>query len=141
MIVAGVGIVINGVTAWLFASGRKGDLNIRGAFLHMAADAVVSAGVVAAGLVIIYTGWTWLDPVVSLAIAAVIIVGTWSLLRESVASSLGAVPTGIEPKLVRGHLEALPRRRRDARPSHLADEHNRGRTDLPFTNARRPSRR
>lgn len=107
MIVAGVGIVINGVTAWLFASGRKGDLNIRGAYLHMAADAAVSAGVVVAGLVILYTGWTWLDPVVSLAIVLVIVVGTWGLLRESVASSLSAVPAGIEPRLVREHLSRL----------------------------------
>lgn len=107
MVVAAIGILINGVTAWLFASGRKGDLNIRGAFLHMAADAAVSAGVVAAGLVIVYTGWTWLDPVVSLAIAAIIVFGTWGLLRESVASSLSAVPAGIEPQAVRQHLAAL----------------------------------
>src|SRR6516165_6461206 len=72
MIVAAVGIVVNGVTAALFASGRKGDLNIRGAFLHMIADAAVSAGVVAAGLVILYTGWFWLDPLTSLGIVAVI---------------------------------------------------------------------
>ena len=108
MIVACVGIFVNGVTAWLFASGRKGDLNIRGAFLHMAADAVVSLGVVIAGLVILYTGWTWLDPVVSLLIVAVIIVGTWSLLRDSVALSLSAVPTSVEPESVRQHLAGLP---------------------------------
>src|SRR4051812_45180645 len=81
MIVATIGIVINGVTAWLFASGRKGDLNIRGAYLHMAADAAVSAGVVVAGLVILFTGWLWLDPVVSLVIVAVILWSTWGLLR------------------------------------------------------------
>ena len=108
MIVAGVGILINGVTAWLFASGRKGDLNVRGAFLHMAADAAVSAGVVVAGLVILYTGWTWLDPLVSLAIAAVIVAGTWGLLRDSVASSLDAVPAGVDPDAVRKHLAGLP---------------------------------
>lgn len=80
MIVAALGIVINGITAWLFASGRKGDLNLRGAFAHMAADALVSAGVVVAGLVILLTGWLWLDPLVSLAINAVIVWGTWGLL-------------------------------------------------------------
>jgi len=83
MIVAAVGIVVNGVTAWLFARGRKGDLNVRAAFLHMASDAVVSAGVVASGFVILLTGWSWVDPVVSLGIAALILVSTWGLLRDS----------------------------------------------------------
>lgn len=92
MIVATAALVLNGFTAWLFASGRKGDLNIRGAFLHMAADAGVSAGVVVAGLVILLTGWLWLDPVVSLVINAVIVWGTWGLLRDSVTMSLAAVP-------------------------------------------------
>jgi len=77
-VVAAVGIAINGVTAWLFASARKGDINLRAAFLHMAYDALVSGGVVAAGGVILLTGWTRLDPLVSLAIAVVILVGTWS---------------------------------------------------------------
>jgi cobalt-zinc-cadmium efflux system protein len=77
---AAVGIFINGITAWLFASGSKGDLNIRGAYLHMAADEAVSAGVVVAGLVILFTGWTWLDAATSLVISAVIIWGTWGLL-------------------------------------------------------------
>src|SRR5579863_8442177 len=97
MIVAAIGIVINGVTAWLFASGRKDDLNLRGAFLHMASDALVSAGVVAAGLVIILTGWLWLDPIVSLAINAVIVWGTWALLRDAVGMSMAAVPSRIDP--------------------------------------------
>ena len=97
MIVAAIGILINGVTAWLFASGRKGDLNIRGAFLHMAADAAISAGVVAAGFVILLTGWLWLDPAVSLVIVGVIIWGTWDLLRDSVTMSLDAVPAAINP--------------------------------------------
>jgi len=105
MIVAAVGIAINGVSAWLFASGRKGDLNVRGAFAHMAADAVVSAGVVVAGLVILLTGWLWLDPVVSLAINAVIVWGTWGLLRDSVAMSMAAVPTHIDPAAVRQFIE------------------------------------
>jgi cobalt-zinc-cadmium efflux system protein len=104
MAVATIGILINGFTAWLFASGRKGDINIRGAYLHMAADAAVSAGVVVAGVVILFTGWLWLDPVVSLLIVAVIVWGTWSLLRYSLAMSLGAVPADIELGAVRGFL-------------------------------------
>jgi cobalt-zinc-cadmium efflux system protein len=105
MVVATIGIAINGVTAWLFASGRKGDLNIRGAYLHMVADAAVSAGVVLAGLVILCTDWTWLDPVTSLLISALIVWGTWGLLRDSTAMSLNAVPRGIDPAAVRGYLE------------------------------------
>ena len=108
MAVAAVGILVNGITAWLFASGAKDDINIRGAFLHMAADAAVSAGVVLAGLVILYTGWTWLDPMVSLVIVAVIVWGTWGLLRHSLQLSLAAVPPGIDPVAVRRHLEGLP---------------------------------
>jgi cobalt-zinc-cadmium efflux system protein len=104
MIVAAVGIVINGGTAWLFASGRKGDLNIRGAFLHMVADAGVSAGVVVAGLVILYTGWVWLDPLTSLVIVGVIVWGTWGLLRNSLAMSVNAVPSTIDPEAVRRYL-------------------------------------
>jgi cobalt-zinc-cadmium efflux system protein len=104
MVVATVGIVVNGVTAWLFASGRKGDLNLRGAFLHMVADAAVSAGVVIAGLVILYTGWFWLDPLTSLVIVGVIVWGTWSLLRDSLAMSVDAVPASIDPQAVRRYL-------------------------------------
>ena len=105
--VAAFGIVINGGTALLFMSGRKQDLNIRGAFLHMAADAVVSLGVVLAGLGIIYTGWLWLDPVVSLVISGVIVAGTWGLLRDSVRMSLDAVPEGIDMEKVRAYLGGL----------------------------------
>jgi cobalt-zinc-cadmium efflux system protein len=105
IVVAAIGIAVNGLTAYLFASGRKGDLNIRGAYLHMAADAAVSFGVVVAGLVILTTGWLWLDPVVSLVIVAVIVAGTWGLLRDSIAMSLAAVPGEIEPSSVRGFLE------------------------------------
>jgi cobalt-zinc-cadmium efflux system protein len=108
MIVAGVGIAVNAATAALFASGRKGDLNIRGAFLHMVADAAVSAGVVMAGLAIALTGQLWIDPAMSLIISAVIIIGTWSLLRESLAMSLGGVPAGIASAEVREYLLALP---------------------------------
>ena len=105
MVVAGIGIAVNGFTAWLFVSGSKGDLNIRGAYLHMVADAAVSAGVVLAGLVILYTGWSWLDPLTSLAISGLIVWGTWGLLRDSTAMSLSAVPRGIDPAAVRGYLE------------------------------------
>ena len=105
MVVAGIGVLINGFTAWLFVSGSKGDLNIRGAYLHMVADAAVSAGVVLAGLVILYTGWSWLDPLTSLAISGLIVWGTWGLLRDSTAMSLSAVPRGIDPAAVRGYLE------------------------------------
>ncbi len=108
MVVAALGIVVNGVTAWLFASGRKGDINLRAAFLHMAYDALVSLGVVVAGAVILLTGWTRLDPLVSLAIAVVILAGTWSLLRDSVAMSLDAVPSGIKLDEVAAFLKQEP---------------------------------
>ena len=108
MVVAAIGIGVNAVTAWLFASGRKGDINVRGAWLHMMADAVVSVGVVAAGLLIRTTGWNWLDPVTSLAIVAVIVWSTWGLLRDSVAMSLDAVPPGIDRHAVEQHLAGLP---------------------------------
>ena len=102
--VAAAGIAVNGITAGLFASGRKGDLNTRGAFLHMLSDAVVAAGVVVAGGAILVTGWLWLDPLVSLLISAVIVWGTWSLLRESLNMALAAAPSWIEPAEVRAHL-------------------------------------
>jgi cobalt-zinc-cadmium efflux system protein len=108
MIVATIGILINGATAWLFASGRKGDLNIRGAFLHMVADAAVSAGVVAAAAVILLTGWLWLDPLTSLVVVGLIVWSTWSLLRDSLAMSVSAVPAGIDPQAVRRYLESRP---------------------------------
>jgi cobalt-zinc-cadmium efflux system protein len=108
MWVAGVGIVVNAVTALLFMSGRKSDVNIEGAFLHMAADAAVSVGVVAAGAVIAYTGWQWLDPTVSIAIVLVITAGTWGLLRRSVRLAMDAVPEGIDPVAVRRFLTELP---------------------------------
>jgi cobalt-zinc-cadmium efflux system protein len=107
MVVAAIGIVINTATALLFMRGRKGDINIRGAFLHMAADAGVSAGVVVAGLVITITGWLWLDPVVSLAIVLVIALGTWGLLKDSVAMAIDAVPPGIDRDEVFAHLQGL----------------------------------
>lgn len=95
IIVALIGIAINSISAWLFAKGSKGDLNIKGAFLHLAADAVVSLGVVISGFAILWTGWFWIDPAVSLMITLVIIVSTWGLLRQSAALALGAVPSHI----------------------------------------------
>jgi cobalt-zinc-cadmium efflux system protein len=106
--VAAAGVVVNAVTAWLFARGRKGDVNIRGAYLHMAADALVSLGVVAAGIVIWATGLGWIDPLVSLVIAAVILWQTWGLLRETVEMALAAVPRGIDYDRVEAALAALP---------------------------------
>lgn len=106
--VAFVGIIINSITALMFMSGREGDLNIKGAFFHMAADAVVSLGVVLAGFAILKTGLKWFDPVVSLIIVAVIVVGTWELLRDSVNLALDAVPEAIEPLAVRTYLEEIP---------------------------------
>lgn len=108
MVVAAVGIAINGLTAWLFASGRREDINLRGAFLHMASDALVSAGVVVAGLVILLAGWLWLDPVVSLAINGAIVWGAWSLLREGLGMSMAAVPSRIDPAAVRAFLAGQP---------------------------------
>jgi cobalt-zinc-cadmium efflux system protein len=108
MVVAGIGIVVNGISAWLFASGRKTDLNVRGAFLHMLSDALVSFGVLCAGALIVITGWTWLDPVATLIIVATIVYGTWGLLRDSVGMVMAAVPPGINPDRVRDFLSALP---------------------------------
>jgi cobalt-zinc-cadmium efflux system protein len=105
--VAAVGVAVNLATALMFLRGRDSDLNIRGAFLHMAADALVSVGVIVAGVVMLYTGWLWLDPAVSLAIGLVILVGTWGLLRESVQLALHAVPAGVDADAVRRHLCAL----------------------------------
>lgn len=106
--IAMIGIVVNTVTALMFMSGRKRDLNIRAAFLHMAADAGVSLGVVIAGFLILATGLAWIDPVISLVIAAVITWGTWGLLRDSVNLALHAVPQGIEVAEVRRYLASLP---------------------------------
>ena len=108
MAVAGVGIVINTATALLFMRGRDSDLNIRGAFLHMAGDALVSAGVVVAGWLALRFGWVWIDPVVSLLIAAVIVVGTWSLFRQSLHLLFDGVPEGVDLHAVHRLLEDLP---------------------------------
>lgn len=108
MAVAAVGIVINLGTALLFLRGRHDDLNIRGAFLHMAADAGVSAGVVVAGLLVGLTGLLWIDPAISLAIVAVIVAGTWGLFRDALTMSLHGVPGGIETEKVTARLAGLP---------------------------------
>jgi len=105
--VALAGVLINTATALLFMRDRKKDLNIRGAYLHMAADAGVSLGVVLAGIAMIYTGWLWLDPVVSLVIAVVILVGTWGLWRESLDLALHAVPQGVDADAVQQYLASL----------------------------------
>ncbi len=108
IIVASIGVVINTISAMLFVSGHQHDLNIKGAFLHMAADAAVSLGVVLAGVAIVLTGWPWLDPVISLVISTVILAGTWGLLRDSVNLAVDAVPRGIVPEEVETYLLNLP---------------------------------
>jgi cobalt-zinc-cadmium efflux system protein len=108
MVVAAMGVAVNGVTAGLFFADRKHDLNLRGAFLHMAADAGVSLAVVVAGAAIWLTGWTWFDPVASLIVALIILWSTWDLARESIHLSLQAVPWQIELAAVRSYLESLP---------------------------------
>ncbi len=108
VVVAGIGVLINGATMMLFVKGQKGDINIRGAFLHMAADTAVSVGVVISGTILMFTNLTWIDPVVSLIIAAVIFLGTWQLLKDSVNLAVDAVPKGIDPSAVHERLENLP---------------------------------
>ena len=108
IVVAAIGILVNGFTAWLFVSGRKSDLNIRGAYLHMMADAGVSLGVVIAGAAMMLTGWLWLDPVTSLIIVAIVLWSTWGLLRDSINLALAGVPAHIELPKVKECLEQLP---------------------------------
>jgi len=105
--VAAIGVVINTITALLFVSGQKDDLNIRSAFLHMAADAGVSFGVVVGGIIIMFTGWFFMDPLLSLLIVAVILVGTWSLLRDSMNLAIDAVPEGIDVAGIKKYLTEL----------------------------------
>jgi cobalt-zinc-cadmium efflux system protein len=108
MMVAAGGVAVNAITATMFMSGRKDDLNVRGAFMHMASDALVALGVVVAGGMILLTRWSWLDPAVSLGISAIVVAGTWSLMRESLDLALQAVPTGVDRAAVMGYLAALP---------------------------------
>jgi len=107
IVVATIGIAVNGATTLLFLRGRHRDLNIRSAYLHMAADTLVSVGVVVAGAVIMATAWVWLDPAVGLVIVAVIVLGTWDLLRHSMQLALDAVPASIDPEAVRRYLRAI----------------------------------
>jgi len=103
---AGVGIVINGLTAWLLMRHQKNDINTRGAFLHMAADTLVSVGVVISGIIISLTGWTFVDPIIGIVIAVVILISTWQLLAESIRMSMDAVPEGIHPDEIRKQMES-----------------------------------
>ncbi len=104
IITAGIGIVINGLTVFLFAREKEHDLNVKGAYLHMLADTLVSAGVVLSGVLILWTGWSMLDPVIGLVIAAVILVSTWGLLKESIRLVMDGVPSGIDAEKIRAHL-------------------------------------
>jgi len=108
MVVAAVGVVVNGATAALFMAGGATDMNIRGAFLHMAADALVSLGVVAAGALYLWAGWLWLDPMVSIAIALVIIVGTWGLFKQSLLLLFDGVPEGVDFAAIDAWLRKQP---------------------------------
>lgn len=113
--VAAIGVVINTATALLFVKGQKHDLNIRAAYLHMAADAAISLGVVVAGIAIMLTGWLWLDPTISLAIVVIILFGTWRLLRDSIDLSIDAVPQGIDVSHIQSYLSGL---------KHISDIHD-----------------
>jgi cobalt-zinc-cadmium efflux system protein len=106
--VAGIGIAVNGATAILFVRGRAHDLNLRSAFLHMTADALIALGVVAAGIAIAVTGWPWLDPAVGLGISTVIVYGTWDLVKQAFSLALDAVPKGLDASAVRAHLASVP---------------------------------
>ena len=105
--VAALGILVNGATALMFVRGRR-DLNLRSAFVHMAADALIAAGVVAAGIAIALTGLAWLDPAVGLAVSAIVVYATWGLIKEAMGLALDAVPAAIDARAVRAHLAALP---------------------------------
>jgi cobalt-zinc-cadmium efflux system protein len=108
MAVAAIGIVVNAVSAWLFSKGHKDDLNVRGAYLHMMADAAVSLGVVISALIIMFTGWQWVDPLVSLVIVVVIVASTWRLVRDSAQLALNAVPQHIDFDAVQSFLKTRP---------------------------------
>ncbi|MBD5191819.1 MAG: cation transporter [Bacteroidales bacterium] len=105
---AGIGIVINGVTAWLLMKDQKEDLNVRGAFLHMAADTLVSVGVVIAGIIITFTDWVLIDPIISLLIAILILVSTWNMLKETLRLSIDGVPEGIDIDNLKSEIENIP---------------------------------
>jgi cobalt-zinc-cadmium efflux system protein len=107
-LVALAGVAVNGISAWLFMAGKKDDINIRAAYQHMAADAAISIGVVVSGAVIMGTGWAWIDPLVSLIIVVLIVMSTWSVLRESLRMVLAGVPSSVDPKKVDAYLSTLP---------------------------------
>ena len=107
-VVAAIGIAVNGVTALLFAGGRGHDLNLRAAFLHMAADALIALGVVVTGIAIVLTGWLWLDPAVGLVVSATIVYGSWDLVKQATRLALDAVPQSVDAGAVRTHLLAVP---------------------------------
>lgn len=106
--VAGIGVMINAVTAWLFMKDKEKDLNVKGAYLHMAADTLVSVGVVVSGVIIMYTGWYIVDPIIGLLIAIVIVVSTWGLLRDSIRLSLDGVPTGTNLEKIEEEMLKVP---------------------------------
>lgn len=107
-VVAGIGILVNGFSAWLFMAGSKDDINIRGAYLHLAADAAISLGVLVAGVLVRFTGWNWLDPAVSMVIVAIIVVSTWSLLKQSLRMMLAAVPDNVDRSSIEHFLRNRP---------------------------------
>lgn len=105
---AGIGVLINGFTAWLFLKDKDRDLNVKGAYLHMAADALVSVGVLVSGLVISWTGWTLIDPIVGLVVAVIIVASVWSLTRDSLRLSLDGVPSGIRIEDLERTMASVP---------------------------------
>lgn len=107
-IVATIGLIVNGFSAWLFMRGSKEDLNVRGAFLHMAADAAISAAVAVSGLIILYTGASWIDPVMSIVVVAVIVYGTWGLGRDAMRLAMAAVPPSVDKPAIEKYLASLP---------------------------------
>jgi cobalt-zinc-cadmium efflux system protein len=107
-IVATLGLIVNGFSAWLFMRGSKEDLNVRGAFLHMAADAAISAAVAVSGLVILFSGWSWIDPLMSLVVVSVIVYGTWGLGRDAMRLAMAAVPPSVDMTRIRQYLSGLP---------------------------------
>jgi cobalt-zinc-cadmium efflux system protein len=138
--VAAAGIAVNGLSAVLFAKGSKDDINLRAAFQHLLADAVVSAGVVVAGFAVMLTGWNWIDPVTSIIITAMIGLGSWSLLRDRCAWGCWPCPrASMRPRSAPSWVRTPGQRR--PRPAHLADEHDRNRADRASGDSRRASGR
>jgi len=107
-IVAGIGILINGFSAWLFMAGSKDDINIRGAYLHLAADAAISLGVLVAGVIVGYTGWNWIDPAVSMVIVVIIVLSTWALMKQSLRLVMAAVPDNVDRANIETWLRQQP---------------------------------